>query len=75
MKIWSYIDKKYIVVEMRLFGVMRATVFFRNKKASLKEALIILAESQGFEPWVGINLRWFSRPVHSAALSTLQDAK
>ncbi len=36
---------------------------------------IYMAESQGFEPWVGINLRWFSRPVHSAALSTLQDAK
>ena len=41
----------------------------------IKHLACVMAESQGFEPWVGINLRWFSRPVHSAALSTLQDAK
>lgn len=47
-----------------------------TKKPLKTEAyLIVMAESQGFEPWVGINLRWFSRPVHSAALSTLQDAR
>lgn len=47
-----------------------------TKKPHISGAyLCILAERQGFEPWVGINLRWFSRPVHSTALSSLQDAK
>ena len=26
-----------------------------------------MAEGQGFEPWVGANPRWFSRPVLSTA--------
>jgi hypothetical protein len=30
------------------------------------------AERQGFEPWVGLTLRWFSRPVHSATLPPLR---
>ena len=34
----------------------------------------LMAESQGFEPWVVVKPRWFSRPVHSTALSTLREA-
>ena len=31
-----------------------------------------MAERQGFEPWEGINPRWFSRPVLSATQPPLQ---
>ena len=31
-----------------------------------------MVERQGFEPWVGINRRWFSRPVHSTTLPPLR---
>ena len=31
-----------------------------------------MAERQGFEPWKGVNPCWFSRPVHSTALPSLQ---
>ena len=31
-----------------------------------------MAEGQGFEPWDGINRRWFSRPVLSTAQPPLQ---
>jgi len=30
-----------------------------------------VAEGQGFEPWKGLTLCWFSRPVHSTALPSL----
>lgn len=30
-------------------------------------------EGQGFEPWKGVNPCRFSRPVHSAALPSLQE--
>ena len=32
---------------------------------------IEVAEGQGFEPWKGLTLCWFSRPVHSTALPSL----
>jgi hypothetical protein len=31
-----------------------------------------MVEGQGFEPWKGINPCWFSRPVHSTTLPSLQ---
>ena len=31
-----------------------------------------MAEEQGFEPWEGVNLRRFSRPVHSTTLPLLR---
>ncbi len=31
-----------------------------------------MAEGQGFEPWDGMNRRWFSRPVHSTTLPPLR---
>jgi hypothetical protein len=31
-----------------------------------------MAERQGFEPWDGINRRWFSRPVLSTTQPPLQ---
>lgn len=32
-----------------------------------------MAEGVGFEPTVGFHLRWFSRPVHSTALSPFRN--
>ena len=32
----------------------------------------LMAEEQGFEPWEGVNLRRFSRPVHSTTLPLLR---
>lgn len=32
----------------------------------------IMAEGQGFEPWMGVNPCRFSRPVHSTALPSLR---
>lgn len=34
----------------------------------MRRVFLYMAERQGFEPWDGINRRWFSRPV----LSTTQ---
>ena len=34
-----------------------------------------MAEGQGFEPWVGVNPRRFSRPVHSTTLPPLRGSR
>lgn len=45
---------------------------YSQQKSLLMEAfLLILAERQGFEPWVQLPAQRFSRPPHSTALASL----
>lgn len=46
--------------------------FVSLKSQSPRKIDIKMAEGQGFEPWVGVNPRWFSRPVLSTAQPPLQ---
>lgn len=50
------------------------SISYRHKKTLNfnKLGFMYMAERQGFEPWVGINRRRFSRPVHSTTLPPLQ---
>ena len=43
-----------------------------NKNAQLGWAFCLLAESQGFEPWVRLPVQRISNPSHSTTLATLQ---
>lgn len=43
-----------------------------SKIRTLAEVLRIMAVVEGFEPSGGFPRRWFSRPVHSAALPNHQ---
>ena len=44
----------------------------RSRRELSRESREKMAEGQGFEPWEGVNLRRFSRPVHSTTLPPLR---
>lgn len=59
--IWGFILYGYKKKKHRNRLIYGAFLLLLN--VSLTVIKLFLAERQGFEPWVGINLRRFSRPV------------
>ncbi len=62
-------DKKYLGVHQG-YTLRAAELMIKNRITYLLEH--VMAERVGFEPTGPVNVRWFSRPVHSTTLPPLQ---
>ena len=73
----AYTDHQWYDADLKASGKTHVYIVLKQRGNSRNYGLVCnlgkqMAEEVGFEPTERVNVRWFSRPVHSTTLPLLQ---